>query len=65
MDCVVATRLAMTEKNQPGGRRRGDALNARYGRDAVTLGVTADFGSPCTGVRIAFTRIPDRAEFHE
>ena len=42
-----------------------DALNARYGRDAVSLGVTADFGSPYTGVKIAFTRIPDTAEFNE
>lgn len=45
--------------------RRIDALNAKYGRDAVSIGITADFGSPYTGVKIAFTRIPDTAEFHE
>ena len=45
--------------------RRIDALNAKYGRDAVSIGVTVDFGSPYTGVKIAFTRIPDAAEFNE
>lgn len=43
-----------------------DQLNARYGRDTITFGrwksndVNRD-----TGTKIAFTRIPDEAEFYE
>jgi len=45
--------------------RRIDALNAKYGRDSVSIGVTADFTAPYTGAKIAFSRIPDTEEFHE
>ncbi len=43
-----------------------DKLNARYGKDTITYGL---WDSPAvnkyTGTKIAFTRIPDMAEFHE
>jgi DNA polymerase-4 len=40
-----------------------DAVNARFGRDAVTLGHDALGAVRSAGPRIAFTRIPDMAEF--
>lgn len=52
-------------------RRRGqlslaiDAINRRYGRDTIWFGVNPDLKAPFTGTRIAFTRIPNMAEFHE
>ncbi|KAB7646215.1 type VI secretion protein ImpB [Polymorphobacter fuscus] len=42
-----------------------DKVNARFGRDAVTLGHDAAGASRSQGPRIAFTRIPELAEFHE
>ena len=41
-----------------------DALNARFGRDTVLLGNVAH-KTGFTGTKIAFTRVPDIAEFHE
>jgi DNA polymerase-4 len=42
-----------------------DALNRRYGRDTVWFGENPDIRAPYTGTKIAFTRIPDPAEFLE
>ncbi len=42
-----------------------DAINARFGRNAVMLGVPLGGRSDQVGTKIAFTRIPDQAEFHE
>ena len=42
-----------------------DKVNARFGRDAVTLGHDAAGAARSHGPRIAFTRVPDLAEFHE
>ena len=42
-----------------------DKVNARFGRDAVTIGHDARGGTRSQGPRIAFTRIPELAEFHE
>ncbi|MBC7506629.1 MAG: hypothetical protein H7267_13035, partial [Sandarakinorhabdus sp.] len=42
-----------------------DKLNARFGRDAVTLGHDAAGAARSHGPRIAFTRVPDLAEFHK
>lgn len=42
-----------------------DALNARFGRNAVTLGTAINNRTNLIGAKIAFGRIPDRAEFHE
>jgi DNA polymerase-4 len=41
-----------------------DGLNARYGRDTVLLGV-APAMPRYSGAKVAFNRIPDRAEFQE
>jgi len=41
-----------------------DRLNARYGRDTVSIGA-ADRLPRYTGTKVAFNRIPDRAEFRE
>lgn len=41
-----------------------DALNARFGRDTVLLGNVAHT-TGFTGTKIAFSRVPDTAEFHE
>jgi DNA polymerase-4 len=45
--------------------RAMDRVNARFGRDAVTLGHDARGASRSRGPAIAFTRIPELAEFHE
>ncbi len=42
-----------------------DRVNQRFGRDAVTLGHDSMGASRSSGPKIAFTRIPDMAEFHE
>ena len=42
-----------------------DKVNARFGRDAVMLGHDVVGAVRSQGPRIAFTRIPDIAEFHE
>ncbi|NJM36362.1 MAG: DUF4113 domain-containing protein, partial [Rhodomicrobium sp.] len=41
-----------------------DRLNARYGRDTVSIGALPGV-PPYTGAKVAFNRIPDRAEFRE
>ena len=53
----AARRLALS--------RAMDKVNARFGRDAVTLGHDAVGAARSQGPRIAFTRIPELAEFHE
>ncbi len=45
--------------------RAMDKVNARFGRDAVTMGHDAAGASRSSGPRIAFTRIPELAEFRE
>lgn len=42
-----------------------DRVNARFGRDAVTLGHDRLGAVKSSGPRIAFTRIPEMAEFRE
>ncbi|MEY2884449.1 MAG: polymerase [Pseudomonadota bacterium] len=42
-----------------------DKVNKRFGRDAVTIGHDAAGASRSSGPRIAFTRIPELAEFRE
>jgi DNA polymerase IV len=45
--------------------RAMDRVNVRFGRDAVTVGHDARGGSRSRGPAIAFTRIPELAEFNE
>lgn len=45
--------------------RAMDALNHRYGRDTVSLGMLPSQGRSFSGTKVAFTRIPDVAEFFE
>lgn len=45
--------------------RAMDKVNQRFGRDAVTLGHDQHGAARSSGPRIAFTRIPELAEFHE
>jgi DNA polymerase-4 len=43
-----------------------DALNRRFGRDTVTLGIPPEAaGLDYMGTKVAFTRIPEQAEFQE
>lgn len=42
-----------------------DTLTARFGRDAVTIGINPGAGSSFTGTKIAFNRVPDVSEFDE
>lgn len=45
--------------------RAMDTLNAKFGRNAVTLGPAGQGRAGRIGTRIAFGRIPERAEFHD
>lgn len=42
-----------------------DRMNTRFGRDAVTVGHDAGGATRSSGPKIAFTRIPELAEFRE
>lgn len=42
-----------------------DAINHRFGRDTVSVGMTPQQGRSFSGTKIAFTRIPDLEEFVE
>ncbi len=42
-----------------------DKVNARFGKNAVTLGPLSGGRADHVGAKIAFGRIPERAEFHE
>ncbi|MBL4894638.1 MAG: hypothetical protein JKY59_07210 [Emcibacter sp.] len=42
-----------------------DRINGKYGLDTVVIGALPCPLSPHTGSKIAFTRIPEKAEFHE
>jgi DNA polymerase-4 len=60
-----ATLDARTEAKRLALARALDKVNARFGRDAVTIGHDARGASRSRGPLIAFTRIPELAEFHE
>ena len=42
-----------------------DIINTRFGRDSITQGSLPNNVKSFSGTRIAFTRIPDKQEFHE
>jgi len=42
-----------------------DGLTEKFGRDAVTIGITPGEGTSFTGAKIAFNRVPDQADFDE
>lgn len=42
-----------------------DTLNKKFGRDTVTIGMLPGVVRGFSGTKIAFTRVPDRAEFRE
>ena len=56
---------ARTEARRLALSRAMDKVNQRFGRDAVTLGHDSAGAARSSGPRIAFTRIPELAEFHE
>ena len=45
--------------------RAVDKLGARYGRGTVALASQQDLSLQYLGAKIAFTRVPEAAEFHE
>lgn len=53
-----------TQKNENLSRVM-DALNGKYGAETVRLGESPKTESGFVGTKIAFSRIPDRAEFQE
>ncbi|MFZ4109583.1 MAG: type VI secretion protein ImpB [Polymorphobacter sp.] len=56
---------AQTEERRLALSRAMDKVNQRFGRDAVTLGHDSAGAARSSGPRIAFTRIPELAEFQE
>lgn len=57
----------MQQRRQKSERlsRALDRLNQRYGRDTVSIGMMPADGRNFSGTKIAFTRIPEVAEFYE
>jgi len=56
------------ERNQQKNSRLSkamDMINGKYGLDTIVIGSLPEPLSPHTGSKIAFTRIPEKAEFHE
>ncbi|MFZ4125254.1 MAG: Y-family DNA polymerase [Rickettsiales bacterium] len=45
--------------------RAMDRLNAKFGRDTVAMGFLPKTSSQFSGTKIAFSRVPELAEFHE
>lgn len=60
-----ATVSAATEAKRLALSRAIDKANVRFGRDSVTIGHDARGGTRSSGPKIAFTRIPELAEFLE
>ena len=56
---------AATEARRLSLSRALDKVNGRWGRDAVTIGHDARGATRSSGPKIAFTRIPELAEFSE
>ncbi len=56
---------AATEAKRLSLSRALDKVNGRWGRDAVTIGHDARGATRSSGPKIAFTRIPELAEFSE
>ncbi|WP_419814896.1 Y-family DNA polymerase [Glacieibacterium sp.] len=56
---------AATEARRLALSRALDKANGRWGRDAVTIGHDASGATRSSGPKIAFTRIPELAEFSE
>ena len=56
---------AATEAKRLALSRALDKVNGRWGRDAVTIGHDAKGATRSSGPKIAFTRIPELAEFSE
>ena len=42
-----------------------DGINAKYGSETLTLGIPPQSKAGFVGTKIAFSRIPDVAEFYE
>jgi DNA polymerase IV len=55
---------AIKKRNEKVSRAM-DHLNQKFGKNTVLLGMTGDQEKSATGTKIAFTRIPDMAEFLE
>lgn len=70
---AAAPDLFATLPDDDGARRRRreklsavmDSVNRRYGRDTVILGALPNPRANFSGTKVAFTRIPDPAEFYE
>ncbi|HEY8189722.1 MAG TPA: hypothetical protein VIF12_03505 [Micavibrio sp.] len=61
---MAAPAVAAKKKNEKISKAI-DALNQKYGRDTVLLGMTSNQDKDGAGAKIAFTRIPDMEEFME
>lgn len=57
--------VAQTQKKHAKLSNAMDQINEKYGLDTVVLGTLPEQMSRFSGTKIAFTRIPEKAEFHE
>ena len=55
----------VSRRRTPALSRAMDRINEKFGRNAVTLGPTAEGRVNLIGTKIAFGRIPDAAEFND
>ena len=69
LELFPATPPTAGKGEQPGLKLRlsqaMDECNQKLGRDAVTMGLMPGDGSSFTGLKIAFTRVPQRWEFRQ
>ena len=57
--------VTITQKRHTRLSTAMDAINAKFGLDCVVIGTLPETMSRFSGTKIAFTRIPEKAEFHE
>jgi DNA polymerase-4 len=62
---TVAGPAAVAKKKNEKISKTIDQLNHKFGRNTILLGMTGTQEKAATGTKIAFTRIPDMAEFLE
>lgn len=63
LDLFVSAEEDARNARQAGLWRRIDNLNRRYGKQTVALGSQAGLDLNYLGVKIAFSRVPEAAEF--
>ncbi len=65
MFATLGDPVARTQQKNVRLSKAMDLINGKYGLDTIVIGSLPEPMSNYTGSKIAFTRIPEKAEFHE